>query len=1634
MAMSNEHEQTSCVNHDDLRNKAVRLFTYLKEVCQLRFVVVRDCRNYDQILWFNEIPRVPECFCIAWSGPTETSEAWIEVHRTPEPTCPPLPAVCKDWIGPEDLTNSAVTPVIRERIPAPVREGFPPSFIEILQKPSVRAKWQEYLKTKWEAWAAEHRRWKNVQQVYGNLFSMYQQQKRLGESFELRVGIGLLCWQTPSGERIYRHILAGQANISFDANRGIITVSAAAEGVKLALEHDMLDPSQLPTPEQHQAIENGIQANAETPWDQNLIEPLLRRWVHAMNERGRYDSGLQQPPTASAIPQVCFAPALILRRRTARTLVKLLSDIAKNIEQNGPIPFGVERLCKIVDDVAPNDDENSPQSHTSTHIADTETYFPLPANEEQSKIAQRLSTGRGVLVQGPPGTGKSHTIANLICHLLAKGKRVLVTSQTPRALKVLQDKIPQELSPLCVSVLGNDTHALKNMENSVLGITERHHDWEAGGKERNAQKIQRLESHLYTGRKRMAEIESRLRQLREQETYSHSVGGGAYQGTASHIAQKLVEDQKRFGWIPDTLSSNQELSLPASSFLAVLRLLRSLQPSTCREVSQPFVAITDLPSVDDFVRLASDERAAKEICEVHSDRKASPAYQALVGCSREERSLAFEKIRELQTAVGNIRRRPQSWIPKATTAVLSDQDRPWRELLEATSRALANLRVRAHKAHARRVELPNQMGRQQILADARDLHEHLNSGGTLGFLFLRSAVVRRTLYVTTQIRVNGRVCATKETLAELVEHLDLEVQVETLWGYWDGLAEKIEGPLPRQVMELEERKEALELIAGLISSLEEAKAAVKNLRGISEPAWHDDNAVASLMADLQAAAAHDEVAYFAAQLAPLAYKLSCAEIRPNAHPVNAVLYAAVKQRDAKAYSEAWSTLRQLTDDKQNFQIRETIFQSIANYAPRLATILAEDFQDSKWDDRLVYILEAWNWSRANTWLHEFQKDQDAEKLENEVKALQKSLQHSLAELAAEKAWQHCFARLTEPQRQHLMAWTAAVRRIGRGTGVRAEIHRRDARMHMDECRGAVPAWIMPFYRLAETIDAKPESFDVVIVDEASQSGPDTLALLYLAKQIIVVGDDQQISPEAVGIQRNDVDLLSQRLISDLPHRDALGVESSLFNQAVIRFGRRIVLREHFRSVPEIIRFSNDLCYTATPLIPLRQYAPERLEPIIVRHVAEGFREGIGSARNRPEANALVEVIIQCTKDPRYNCAKDDHHPYGKMTFGVISLQGEEQAKLINQLLLAHLMPEELEQRELVCGDAYAFQGDERDVIFLSMVAAPNQRFAALVKESDKQRFNVSASRARDQMWLFHTVTLNELNPDDMRYRLLAYCSNPAAQPPAKPDWEKCESEFERNVGKIIHAKNYRLIPQYEPFGSASYRIDFVVEGLKSRIAVECDGPHHDDPEQIQRDMVRQRQLERCKWVFWRVSASSFYFDRDKAMSSLWRKLDELGIHPLGTNISVQPLESVPQANQADFHQNARTQSSATILQIAPQPDLIPSDQMELPDATRATPILEKNGAEAMTVSPALRQYIVTAKQKRTYGVLIYQEIGHVVLELLPPYGRVERDRLVKSVADALEFPEEAHKRINEAIRRLEELNKIHGDANCVWRP
>ena len=63
--------------------------------------------------------------------------------------------------------------------------------------PDVQKAWDRYVEQKWMPWAEGHQKWESVHKVYTALFAINQEQLRLGEEYELVLGIGLLTWQTP---------------------------------------------------------------------------------------------------------------------------------------------------------------------------------------------------------------------------------------------------------------------------------------------------------------------------------------------------------------------------------------------------------------------------------------------------------------------------------------------------------------------------------------------------------------------------------------------------------------------------------------------------------------------------------------------------------------------------------------------------------------------------------------------------------------------------------------------------------------------------------------------------------------------------------------------------------------------------------------------------------------------------------------------------------------------------------------------------------------------------------------------------------------------------------------------------------------------------------------------------------------------------------------------------------------------------------------------------------------------------------------------------------------------------------------------------------------------------------------------
>jgi len=105
-----------------------------------------------------------------------------------------------------------------------------------------------------------------------------------------------------------------------------------------------------------------------------------------------------------------------------------------------------------------------------------------------------------------------------------------------------------------------------------------------------------------------------------------------------------------------------------------------------------------------------------------------------------------------------------------------------------------------------------------------------------------------------------------------------------------------------------------------------------------------------------------------------------------------------------------------------------------------------------------------------------------------------------------------------------------------------------------------------------------------------------------------------------------------------------------------------------------------------------------------------------------------------------------------------------------------------------------------------------------------------------------------------------------------------ESELERRALAEVAKRGYRVAPQWKV---GKYRIGLVVLGAKSRLAIECDGDRYLPVEKIPEAMARQSVLERLGWKFERIRGSEFFVDPDEAMQPVWRRLEALGIEPLG---------------------------------------------------------------------------------------------------------------------------------------------------------
>jgi len=394
-----------------------------------------------------------------------------------------------------------------------------------------------------------------------------------------------------------------------------------------------------------------------------------------------------------------------------------------------------------------------------------------------------------------------------------------------------------------------------------------------------------------------------------------------------------------------------------------------------------------------------------------------------------------------------------------------------------------------------------------------------------------------------------------------------------------------------------------------------------------------------------------------------------------------------------------------------------------------------------------------------------------------------------------------------------------------------------------------------------------------------------LAAFALGKKVVVIGDHEQVSPYAVGFETNRMQALVEEFLGGIPNKQLYDGKTSVYDLARQAFGGVVRLVEHFRCVPEIIEFSNQLCYSGE-ILPLREASTSRVYPPLIAHRVRG-----ASSENKTNEAEALEIASLITAMCRLEEFED-------CTIGAICMVGTEQAVRIDSILRRRLSAAEYKRRRILCGSASQFQGDERDIIFLSLVDTARKGEMLVMRSSDEWRriYNVAASRARDQLWVVYSMDPGrDLKKGDLRLRLISHAERQsAASAGAGRPNVKFESAFEKSLHEKLSELGYRVLPKYH---IGEFEVDFLVQGdAGTKAIISCEGDRAVSEAAVLSKMERQVTLERLGWNILRLRASEFLADEARAMRRLTRKLSTLKIEP-----AVQKeAQALPKAAREDL--------------------------------------------------------------------------------------------------------------------------------------
>lgn len=459
-----------------------------------------------------------------------------------------------------------------------------------------------------------------------------------------------------------------------------------------------------------------------------------------------------------------------------------------------------------------------------------------------------------------------------------------------------------------------------------------------------------------------------------------------------------------------------------------------------------------------------------------------------------------------------------------------------------------------------------------------------------------------------------------------------------------------------------------------------------------------------------------------------------------------------------------------------------------------------------------------------------------------------------------------------------------------------------------------PVFLMSPISIAQFLPPGSIDFDLLVMDEASQVRPeDAIGAVARTKQIVVVGDQKQLPPtnffarltDNVSDEDEDEEIVGANGV--VPGAAKATEMESILTLCEARGLNSSMLKWHYRSRdPSLIQISNTEFYEnrlVLPPSPLQFDDNFGLKYTRVPGIYSSKSRGSGRpGTNRIEAESVASALA------------DHARNWPELSVGVVTFS-KAQSNMVTEILeIARRKDTVLDNflRKVKAEDVFVknienVQGDERDVIFISVGYGPHEpngrlatmHFGPVNSEGGERRLNVLFSRARVRCKVFVSfdpgdIDLTRISRDGPRVlkRFLEFAKSGNLDQRLISGFE-ADSPFEEDVAQVITSLGYPVDPQV---GSSGFRIDLGVRHPEQTgqfiLAVECDGATwHSALWARERDRLRQAILEDLGWRFHRIWSTDWFHRRNQEIDRLQSALEEAknladkGISVSGTNLS-----------------------------------------------------------------------------------------------------------------------------------------------------